>query len=224
MQMVRKQQPTAAAASTGARRGVTADAAAKSGCRMISAPRSAKEGTVVATSASASASGQTQGRTAAPAGLASRARGQTEGSVATANAVLCVVQNVVVLLLLLLMLLSGLQMCSSSSGRRGRRCVVVVVVVKVRMVSQLTLRSRRHRDILSTAIVHVIGAVLAADRGGDVVLSREPEAVVGAAHRRVEARRAPSPAGDGHAAAAAHVLTCARLGSGGGTGVVVFIL
>ena len=87
MQMVRKQQPTAAA-STGARRGVTADAAAKSGCRMISAPRSAKEGTVVATSASASASGQTQGRTAAPAGLASRARGQTEGSVATANAVL----------------------------------------------------------------------------------------------------------------------------------------
>ena len=69
-------------------------------------------------------------------------------------AYLCVVQNVVVLLLLLLMLLSGLQMCSSSSGRRGRRCVVVVVVVKVRMVSQLTLRSRRHRDILSTAIVH----------------------------------------------------------------------
>ena len=57
-----------------------------------------------------------------------------------------------------------------------------------------------------------------------MVLSREPEAVVGAAHRRVEARRAPSPAGDGHAAAAAHVLTCARLGSGGGTGVVVFIL
>lgn len=67
-----------------------AAAAAESGCRVIAAPRGAKEGTVVTTSASASASapGQTQGRAAAPAGMAARAWGQIEGSVATADAVL----------------------------------------------------------------------------------------------------------------------------------------
>ena len=59
---------------------------------------------------------------------------------------LCALQNVVVLLLL-----SGLQMCSRSGRRRG------VVVVKVRMERQRTLRSGRHRDMLSSAIVHCNG-------------------------------------------------------------------
>ena len=92
MQMVRKQQSAAAAASSpGARRGVAA-VAAESGCRgVVSAPRGTKEGTVVTTSASAS--GQTQGRATAPAGMASRARGQIEGSAATANAILQEIKN-----------------------------------------------------------------------------------------------------------------------------------
>ena len=93
MQMVRKQQSAAAASSPGARRGVAAAAsAAESGCcGVVSAPRGTKEGTVVTTSASAS--GQTQGRATAPAGMASRARGQIEGSAATANAILQEIKN-----------------------------------------------------------------------------------------------------------------------------------
>ena len=66
-------------------------ATAKStGCRVISAAGGAKEGTVLTTSTSAAptAPGRTQGGATAAAGVTPRARGQTEGSVATANAVL----------------------------------------------------------------------------------------------------------------------------------------